>query len=167
MRAMIQSLALTDFRSYERASLNTGGRVTYLFGPNGAGKTNLLEAISFLMPGRGLRGVQASEVGRKLPGETQGRAWAISAIIAGEDGETQVGTGLETATSARRAVHIEGETVAPGRLLDLVRLVWLTPREDRLFLEAASDRRRFFDRLVFAAEPAHARAVAAYDKAMR
>ncbi len=160
-------LVLTDFRSYGRAQLSLGPGPVYLFGSNGAGKTNLLEAISFLMPGRGLRGVQASEVGRRLPGEVQGRAWAISAIISGDEGETQVGTGLETPNSPRRAVHIEGETVAPGRLLDLVRLVWLTPREDRLFLEAASDRRRFFDRLVFAAEPAHARAVAAYDKAMR
>lgn len=165
--ATIARLSLTDFRSYDRASLAAASRPVYLFGPNGAGKTNLLEAISFLMPGRGLRGAQASEVGRRRPGEVQGRAWAISAIISGEEGETQVGTGLESPASARRVVHIEGETVAPGRLLDLVRLVWLTPREDRLFLEAASERRRFFDRLVFAAEPTHARAVAAYDKAMR
>ena len=87
--------------------------------------------------------------------------------MAGDDGQTQVGTGLESPEAARRVVHIEGEAVPPGRLLDLVRLVWLTPREDRLFLEAASDRRRFFDRLVFAGEPGHARTVAAYDKAMR
>lgn len=167
MRAAIQSLTLTDFRSYERSSLDAGGRTTYLFGPNGAGKTNLLEAVSFLIPGRGLRGASASEIGRRAPGEARGRAWAISARIGGDDGETQVGTGLESPEAARRVVHIEGEAVPPGRLLDLVRLVWLTPREDRLFLEAASDRRRFFDRLVFAAEPDHARYVAAYEKAMR
>jgi DNA replication and repair protein RecF len=165
--ASIARLSLTDFRSYERASLSANGRTTYLFGPNGAGKTNLLEAISFLIPGRGLRGAGAGEIGRRAPGEGLGRAWAVSAVFGGADGETQVGTGLENAEAARRVVHIEGEAVPPGRLLDLVRLVWLTPREDRLFLEAASERRRFFDRLVFAAQPDHARAVAAYDKAMR
>jgi DNA replication and repair protein RecF len=167
VKAVLASLTLTDFRSYERASLETGGASVYLFGPNGAGKTNLLEAISFFSPGRGLRGVPAAEVGRRLPGEDQGRAWSVSVRIAGEDGQTQAGTGLESAASIRRAVRIEGETVAPGRLSDLIRLVWMTPREDRLFLDGAGDRRRFFDRLVFAAEPDHASNVNDYEKAMR
>jgi DNA replication and repair protein RecF len=159
----IQSLTLTDYRSYERASLHARGRTAYLFGPNGAGKTNLLEAVSFFSPGRGLRGSATSEVGRRQPGEIQGRAWSVSAVI----GDTQVGTGLETPASARRVVRIEGETVASGRLADLIRPIWLTPQQDRLFLEAAGERRRFFDRLAFAAEPSHATAVAAYEKAMR
>lgn len=167
MTAIIQSLTLTDFRSYERATLQTGGRTTYLFGPNGAGKTNLLEAISYLAPGRGLRGAAVAEVGRRMPGEGQGRAWSVSAILGGQDGETQVGTGLEAPTSLRRVVRIEGETVPSGRLSDLIRPIWLTPQQDRLFLEAAGDRRRFFDRLVFAGEPRHASHVAAYEKAMR
>lgn len=163
----LQSLTLTDFRSYERASLTAGGRSVYLFGPNGAGKTNLLEAVSFLTPGRGLRGARAVEVGRRKPGETQGRAWSVSVTVDGPDGEVQAGTGLESPASPRRTVRIEGETVAPGRLSDLFRLVWLTPREDRLFLEAAGERRKFFDRLTFAAAPDHGRHVSAYEKAMR
>jgi DNA replication and repair protein RecF len=137
-----------------------------LWGPNGAGKTNLLEAISFLSPGRGLRGAAAAEVGRRAPGEAQGRPWSVSAVLAGPGGETRVGTGLE-AGGARRLVRIEGETVPPGRLAEVLRLVWLTPQQDRLFLEGGSERRRFLDRLAFAAEPTHAAAAADYEKAMR
>lgn len=165
--AAIQSLTLTDFRSYERAQLRAEGRSIYLFGPNGAGKTNLLEAVSFLIPGRGLRNASIPEIGRRKPGEAQGRAWSVSALIAGPDGEMRIGTGLESAAQARRTVRIDGESVPPGRLSDHMRLVWLTPLQDRLFLEAAGERRRFFDRLVFAADPAHAARVSAYEKAMR
>jgi len=168
MRSAIQSLTLTDFRSYERAELRAEGRTVYLYGPNGAGKTNLLEAISLLSPGRGLRGSSLSEVGRRLPGEKVGRAWAVAAVVVADDGdETQLGTGTDQPGAARRLVRIGGDTVPPGRLADHVRPIWLTPAQDRLFLEAAGDRRRFFDRLVFAAEPAHAAHATAYDKAMR
>ncbi|HYG25985.1 MAG TPA: DNA replication/repair protein RecF [Caulobacteraceae bacterium] len=163
VRAALQSLTLTDFRSYAAAELRPEGRSVFLFGPNGAGKTNLLEAISLLSPGRGLRGAALAEVGRRMPGEAAGRAWAVSARI--ED--TRLGTGTEQPGAARRLVRIEGETVPPGRLADHVRPIWLTPAQDRLFLEAASERRRFFDRLVFAAEPIHAAHVSAYEKAMR
>jgi DNA replication and repair protein RecF len=166
-RAVLRRLTLTDFRSYERAALALDGRPVFLFGPNGAGKTNLLEAISFLIPGRGLRNAAMAEVGRREPAEPQGRAWAVAAELEGADGPVQLGTGLEAAGAARRSVRIDGEAAQPGRLADLVRLVWLTPREDRLFLEAASERRRFYDRLVFAGEPGHAVQVAAYERAMR
>jgi DNA replication and repair protein RecF len=83
------------------------------------------------------------------------------------DGEHELGSGLETPTSARRTVRLDGESVPPGRLAEFLRLVWLTPQQDRLFLEGAAERRRFFDRLVFAAEPIHAAHVGAYEKAMR
>ncbi|MFZ5668268.1 MAG: DNA replication/repair protein RecF [Pseudomonadota bacterium] len=167
MRSALTALALTDFRSYERAELRAEGRSVFLFGPNGAGKTNLLEAISLLSPGRGLRGSSLAEVGRRLPGETSGRAWAVSALVACDEDEVRLGTGTEQAGAARRIVRIERETVPPGRMADHLRPVWLTPAQDRLFLEAAGDRRRFFDRLVFAAEPAHAAHAGAYDKALR
>jgi DNA replication and repair protein RecF len=167
VRSVLNQITLTDFRSYERGTLATSGRTTYLFGPNGAGKTNLLEAISLLTPGKGLRGAATSEIGRRMPGEASGRAWSVSARIATDDDEVQVGTGLETASAARRTVRIEGETLPPGRLADLVRPIWLTPQQDRLFLEGAAERRRFFDRLVFAGDPAHGQRVGAYDKAMR
>jgi DNA replication and repair protein RecF len=165
--ARLRHLILTDFRSYERAALPLNGRPVYLFGSNGAGKTNLLEAVSLLAPGRGLRGAAIAEVGRRLPGEARGRAWAVAVSLETGDGEVQLGTGTESPTAARRVVRLEGEPVAPGRLADLLRLVWLTPQQDRLFIEGAADRRRFFDRLVFAARPDHAARAGAYERAMR
>ena len=166
-RSAIAELTLTNFRSYASATLTPEGRTVFLFGPNGAGKTNLLEAVSLFSPGRGLRGSALAEVGRRLPGEATGRAWAVSALIETEDDPIRVGTGTDAPGAARRLVRIEGETVPPGRLADHLRPMWLTPAQDRLFLEAASERRRFFDRLVFAGEPAHAAHVAAYEKSMR
>ncbi len=165
--AALNALALTDFRSYVGAELQPHGRSVFLFGPNGAGKTNLLEAVSLLSPGRGLRGAAMVELGRRLPGESSGRAWSVSVRLQVGDEEARLGTGVETPGAARRLVRLEGESVPPARLSDLVRLVWLTPAQDRLFLEAAGERRRFFDRLVFAAEPPHAAHASAYEKAMR
>jgi DNA replication and repair protein RecF len=167
MTALVTDLSLTDFRSYPAAALETGGRSVYLWGPNGAGKTNLLEAVSLLSPGRGLRGAPMAELGRRAPGEREGRAWSVSALLEGPEGEVRLGTGAEAPGAARRVVRIDGENAQPARLTDHVRLVWLTPAQDRLFLEAAGERRRFFDRLVYAGEPAHAARAAAYEKAMR
>lgn len=163
----LTSLTLTNFRSYEHGSLEPHGRSVWLAGPNGAGKTNLLEAISLLSPGKGLRGVSLAEVGRRLPGEAVGRAWAVSARVSDGEEDTQLGTGTDSAGSSRRLTRVEGTSVPPGRLTDHIRPVWLTPAQDRLFLEAAGDRRRFFDRLVFAAEPLHAAHASAYDKALK
>jgi DNA replication and repair protein RecF len=160
-------LTLTDFRSYQRGELVLDGRPVFLFGPNGAGKTNLLEAISLLSPGRGLRGSAGAEVGRRMPGEPQGRAWAVAAELEGDGEPIRLGTGTDTPGAARRTVRIEGESVPPGRLTERLRLVWLTPQQDRLFLEGAGERRRFFDRLVFAVEPVHAAHAGAYERAMR
>jgi DNA replication and repair protein RecF len=167
VRTALTRLTLTDFRSYERAELVMEGAPVFLVGPNGAGKTNLLEAVSLLTPGRGLRGSSLAEVGRRLPGEARGRPWAVAATLSADGQETRLGTGIEQAGAARRTVRVEGETVPPGRLAEHLRQVWLTPAQDRLFLEAAGDRRRFFDRLVFAAEPRHAAHAQAYEKALR
>ena len=167
MRTALTRLTLTDFRSYARAELVMDGRPVFLVGPNGAGKTNLLEAISLLTPGRGLRGSSLAEVGRRLPGEAKGRPWAVAATISADGEETKLGTGVEQAGAVRRTVRIEGETVPPGRLAEHLREVWLTPAQDRLFLEGAGERRRFFDRLVFAAEPAHASHAQSYERALR
>ena len=166
-RAALTRLALTDFRSYERAELPLDGRAVYLFGPNGAGKTNLLEAVSLLTAGRGLRGSAIAELGRRLPGEARGRAWAVAAEVRLGEEPLRVGTGVEQAGAARRTVRLDGETVPPGRLAEVQRQVWLTPAQDRLFLEGASERRRFFDRLVYAARPGHAAQASAYEKAQR
>lgn len=169
MRSRLTHLTLTNFRSYSTAALNTGGAGAYLFGPNGAGKTNLLEAISLFSPGRGLRGAPMAELGRRMPGEAQGRPWAVSAQIddGGAEGPIRLGVGTGAPGSSRRQVRLEGEPVVPGRMADLIRPIWLTPAQDRLFIEPAGERRRFFDRLVFAAEPLHAAHAAAYDRAMR
>lgn len=164
---VLTRLTLTDFRSYARTDLALDGRPVYLVGPNGAGKTNLLEAVSLFMPGRGLRGSGLAEVGRRLPGESQGRAWSVAAVVSTDGEETQLGTGVEIPGASRRTVRIAGETLPPGRLADHLRQVWLTPAQDRLFLEGAADRRRFFDRLVFAAIPRHAAHAQAYERAQR
>lgn len=163
----LTSLTLTDFRSYKTARLETAGGAVVLHGPNGAGKTNLLEAVSLLTPGKGLRGATAAEIGRREPGEASGRAWAVAATLQGPEDETKLGTGVQSAGAARRIVRIDGETAPPGRMLDHLRPIWATPEQDRLFSDARAARLRFFDRLVFAALPDHAATVAAYEKALR
>lgn len=166
--ALITTLTLTDFRSYASATLSVGAGPVVLHGPNGAGKTNLLEALSLFTPGKGLRGATAQEVGRREPGEAGGRAWAVALTLAGADGDpVRLGTGVQVAGAGRRMVRIDGDTVQPGRLLDYLRPVWATPEQDRLFSDARADRLKFFDRLVFAADPGHAAAVAGYEKALR
>lgn len=164
---MITALTLTDFRSYASATLPIEAGSVVLHGPNGAGKTNLLEALSLFTPGKGLRGASAPEMGRREPGEATGRAWAVAALLTDGEGETRLGTGVQAAGAARRIVRIDGETAQPGRLLDHLRPVWATPEQDRLFSDARADRLRFFDRLVFAADPGHAASVSAYEKALR
>ncbi|WP_395651215.1 DNA replication/repair protein RecF [Brevundimonas sp.] len=164
----IQSLTLTDFRSYASATLPVGSGPVVLHGPNGAGKTNLLEALSLFTPGRGLRSATAQEMGRREPGEAVGRAWAVALTLDGGDGEEiKLGTGTQAAGASRRIVRIDGETAQPGRFLDYLRPVWATPEQDRLFSDARADRLKFFDRLVFAADPDHAGVVSGYEKALR
>lgn len=166
---------LTDFRCYRGLRLETDARPVVLTGPNGAGKTNLLEAISFLVPGRGLRGARLAEVARHEVDEaegTSGCAWAVAATVRTPEGPVEMGTGREPAASAdgrdRRVVRIEGETVrSQASLAEHLAVVWLTPRMDRLFAEGGSGRRRFVDRLVFGVDPAHAGRVTAYEQAMR
>ena len=167
MRSAILQLRLTEFRCYATANLSPEGRSVFLFGPNGAGKTNLLEAVSLLSPGRGLRGAPLSEIGRREPTERDGAPWAVSTRIADGDGELRIGTGVETRGSARRLVRIDGESASPGDMARRLRPMWLTPAQDRLFLDGATERRRFLDRLVFASEPRHAAHVGAYERALR
>src|SRR3954465_6890894 len=120
--SFLTRLSLRDFRSYAQAELALTGGPVFLYGPNGAGKTNLLEAISLLSPGKGLRGSSLIEVGRRLPGEATGRAWAVAAEAQapptdpGDEEPVRLGTGVELAGAARRIVRIDGETVPPGRL---------------------------------------------------
>lgn len=166
-RVGLSALKLSQFRNYAALSLRLGPEPVVLTGQNGAGKTNLLEAVSFLSPGRGLRRAKLSEVARH-PGDG---SWAVAATLRGPDGDTEVGTGLALSADGperQRSVRVN-RTAAQGSqaLLDLCRVVWLTPAMDGLFTGAASDRRRFLDRLVLALDPLHGERVNAYERAMR
>ena len=157
-------LTLADFRNYAALSWRPAGRIAVLWGPNGSGKTNLLEAISLLVPGRGLRGARIADLARR----GGGGSWAVAARLATPAGGIDIGTGTPPEGPAdRRAFRLDG--AAPRSQAEVtarVAAVWLTPQMDRLFQEGAAGRRRFLDRLVFALEPAHAREVAAHDTAM-
>ncbi|MFW6077967.1 MAG: DNA replication/repair protein RecF [Hyphomicrobiales bacterium] len=156
-------LTLTDFRNYPGLRLDTGGGPVVLTGANGAGKTNLLEAISLLAPGRGLRGAAFEDVARN----DGPAAWAVASDIEGPSGETALGTAWSSAAPARQ-VRIAGETQrSSGAFSAHLRILWLTPAMDRLFTGPASDRRRFLDRLVIAFDPEHGGRVLAFDKLMR
>lgn len=165
-------LSLTAFRSYEQAVLEVDARPVVLTGPNGAGKTNLLEAISFLCPGRGLRAARLPEVDRRPSAgtaEAGERPWAVAAEVMTPEGSRSLGTGRDaTARRDKRLVKLDGGFVASQQALaDVLSVVWLTPQMDRLFQEGPSERRRFLDRLAFGVDPAHAGRIAAYDKALR
>jgi len=170
---------LTDFRCYDALRLELDARPVVLTGPNGAGKTNLLEALSFLVPGRGLRRARLVEVARRTPAELGGaagplRPWAVAARLDTAAGAVEIGTGLapeaaaEPDSAGRRVVRVDGAHVRGQTVLaERVRALWLTPDMQRLFADGASSRRRFLDRLVFAFDPAHAGRVAAFDQASR
>lgn len=155
----VSRLALTDFRSYSSALIEPGDGFVLLSGENGAGKTNLLEAVSLLSPGRGLRGAPLSEMAR-IGGEG---GFAVAARL----GDVEIGTGTRPGAPERRQVRINGATASATALSEWLSLLWLTPAMDRLFAEGASGRRQFFDRLVLALEPAHATHSARYEAAMR
>jgi DNA replication and repair protein RecF len=193
----VSRLTVTDFRSYPSASLEPGRGFVLLFGENGAGKTNLLEAVSMLAPGRGLRGAALSDMAR-LGGSG---GWAVAAqlnplpLVGGEEprsgegvglsgpahrptspppipsrereGAIQIGTGTLAAAPERRQVRTNGAPAAVNTLSEWLSVLWLTPAMDRLFTGSAGERRRFLDRLALALEPGHAHHSTRYDAAMR
>jgi DNA replication and repair protein RecF len=164
----IHRLTLTHFRNYRAASLETRGDVVVLVGPNGAGKTNCIEAISFLSPGRGLRRATLEDVA-----DNQGDgSWAVSAEVEGALGLATLGTGIDApggeASATGRRCRIDREPVTSATAFgDHLRMVWLTPSMDGLFLGPASERRRFFDRLVLAIDSEHSARVSALDRSLR
>jgi len=155
----VSRLTLSDFRSYADALIEPGSGFVLLSGDNGAGKTNLLEAVSLLTPGRGLRGAPLSDMARL----GSSGAFAVAARLA----ETDIGTGTLPAAPERRQVRINGVPAAVNSLSDWLAILWLTPAMDRLFSGSAGDRRRFLDRLVLALEPGHAHHASRYEAAMR
>ena len=166
----VTRLHLTNFRSYATAELAVDGASVVLAGPNGAGKTNILDAISLLSPGRGLRGAKLSEHVRKGPRVPGEALWAVAATVAQGGTPYEIGTGLTVGPGGgeRRHVRLNGvEAKGSADLGDIVQMIWLTPAMDRLFTEAASGRRRFLDRLVLGFDSGHARAATRYETAMR
>jgi len=164
---ILTRLTLTDFRNYASLRLDPGPGLVALTGPNGAGKTNLIEAISLLAAGRGLRGALFEDLAR----QGGNRGWAIAAHVSSPEGETRLGTQWipeGEAQSQTRHVVIDGiPQKSPGILAHHLRVIWLTPAMDRLFAGPASDRRRFLDRLVTANDPEHASRVLVFEKLMR
>jgi len=157
---VIARLSLTDFRSYADALVEPGPGLVILTGENGAGKTNLLEAVSLLAPGRGLRGAALSAMAR------QGGAEGFTVAARLSDG-LEIGTGALASAPERRVVRVNGVASAANALAERLAVLWLTPAMDRLFTESAGGRRRFLDRLVLALEPAHAHHATRYEAAMR
>jgi DNA replication and repair protein RecF len=158
----LSRLRLSAFRNYASAALDLDGRHLVLTGPNGAGKTNLLEAVSLLSPGRGLRRAAFETLGN----QASDQPWAVAATIETPDGPVDVGTGI-TDDGGRR-VRINGANARTvEEMSDYLRVLWLTPSMDGLFTGSASDRRRFLDRLVTTLIPSHSAAVNDYEKAMR
>ena len=163
-------LTLTNFRNYSGLRLDVSARLIALSGPNGAGKTNLLEAISLLTPGRGLRGASFDE----LANLHNTSSWAIAAEVRTPHHEVKLGTGWSVAAgeadgaTAGRLVLIDGHLQkGSGALGEYMRMLWLTPAMDRLFAGPAGDRRRFLDRLVATFDPEHSSRVAVFEKVMR
>jgi len=186
----VSRLTLTDFRSYPAVTIAPGPSFVLLSGDNGAGKTNLLEAVSLLAPGRGLRGAALSEMARKdggggfavaaglMPSPLQGRGLGEGDGATSEGprppppapegpGEIQIGTGTLPTAPERRQVRINGAPASVNSLGEWLSVLWLTPAMDRLFTGSAGERRRFLDRLVLALEPSHAHHSSRYEAAMR
>ncbi|MGH7063013.1 MAG: DNA replication/repair protein RecF [Stellaceae bacterium] len=175
-RVAVARLVLTDFRNYRGARLDLGPQPVVLTGPNGAGKTNLLEAVSFLAPGRGLRRARLGEIDRRDAAPPSGApssgapssGWAVAATVATSRGSVRIGTGRDSNEGDKRVLRIDGERArSQATLGEHFGVLWLTPSMDRLFVEGRSERRRFLDRLVLALDPAHAARVAGYEQALR
>lgn len=157
----IEELSLSHFRSHKAARLELDGRPIAIWGPNGAGKTNILEAVSLLSPGRGLRRASPDEIARK----PEALGWKIRADLHSLHQFHELETWAESGAS--RSVKIDGKAAAQVALGRIARVVWLIPAMDRLWIEAPEGRRRFLDRMVMSFEPRHAEVVVAYEKAMR
>ncbi len=179
----VTRLSLSEFRNYPALRLDVGPQSVVLTGANGAGKTNLLEALSLLAPGRGMRRARLSDLVRRDDGAVSvaGRTWAVAAHVQAPAGGTEVGTGLVTGVAPaaeadtdeeagvveRRTVRIDGRTRGPAALGGVLAVRWLSPAMDRLFVEGASARRRFLDHLAAGLDTGHSARVAAYERAVR
>jgi DNA replication and repair protein RecF len=157
---VITRLSLTDFRNHASARIEPGPGFVVLTGDNGAGKTNVLEAVSLLAPGRGLRRAALSEMARQ--GASGGFGVAATLI-----GDVEIATGTQAGAGERRLVRVNGAAASANALSEWLSVLWLTPAMDRLFVEPPGERRRFLDRLVLALKPGHGVQASRYEAAMR
>lgn len=157
----VTALTLSHFRSHHRGQLALNGRPVAIYGPNGAGKTNILEAVSLLSPGRGLRSASADEMAR----QPEALGWKITADLQSLNQAHEIETWAEP--GGARQIRIDGKPAPQRALGRIARILWLVPAMDRLWIEGADGRRRFLDRMTLSFEPGHADAVLAYEKAMR
>lgn len=166
-RLWFSNLKLTGFRNYKTLEIDLTSRHVVLIGNNGAGKTNILEAISFLSPGRGIRRAAYDDIALDGGDGT----WTISAKFEGTSGQTQIGSGYvqkPNEIEKHRRIKINGETIrGTDQLAEIVRIIWISPSMDRLFAATATERRRFLDRMVLAIDPQHGKRVSSFEKVVR
>jgi DNA replication and repair protein RecF len=164
----VRRVTLAAFRCYGQLRLEVDPGPVVLTGPNGAGKTALLEALSMLAPGRGLRRAALGDLARRKPGGEAPTPWSVAARVDAAGGEIALGTGQDPASRERRVLRIDGEKIRGQKALaERLAIAWATPEQDRLFLDGPGARRRFLDRLVLGFEPGHAAELAAYEHCQR
>ena len=164
-RLWLSKLVVDNFRNYQKANLQINASSVVLTGPNGAGKTNLLEAISLLAPGRGMRRARHQHWPNA---SSQSLHWSVAATVQSADGEVQIGSGVMLdAEHAGRVMRLEGQTVSQIEVTDYISVSWLAPHMDGIFVDSPNVRRRFLDRLVIAFDSAHIGRMARYEKALR
>lgn len=178
-RCWLSRLKLDHFRNYQHADLAIHAGQLVILGDNGAGKTNLLEAVSLLAPGRGMRRAKTEHLAYRASGfeaasdiadndDADRLDWAVAATLENEDGTVQIGTGVPpSAKQGNRIMRLEGVTVSQADLGSRLAVSWLTPQMDGIFLDSPAARRRFLDRLVIAFDPAHIGRMSRYEKALR
>lgn len=159
----VENLNLTNFRNYESTSINIGQNSVIITGNNGVGKTNILEAISLLTPGSGIRRATTKDFIK----QNSDGIWGISAECNTMVGKTSIGTGFNEKNPNRRAVKINGVFTNQTTLSDYLSCVFLTPQMDRLWIENPSNRRKFIDRIIFGYDPAHSGRISSYEKSLR
>ena len=178
-RSWLSRLKLDHFRNYRQADIAIHSGQLVILGDNGAGKTNLLEAVSLLAPGRGMRRAKTEHLAYRASGfdtscdiadndDADRLDWAVAATLENEDGNVQIGTGVPpSAKQGNRIMRLEGMTVSQADLGSHLTVSWLTPQMDGIFLDSPAARRRFLDRLVIAFDPAHIGRMSRYEKALR
>jgi len=163
-RLSVERILLTQFRSYANLVLEVDPGPIVLIGGNGVGKTNLLEALSLLAPGRGLRGVRVADMRRR---GAEALAWGVAVELNTAEGSIQIGTGSSNKAEGKREVRVQGvHSSSQDLLARALHVIWLTPQMDRIFIDSPGDRRRFFDRLVLGFDPSHSARLGAYQRTL-